>query len=116
MRGDVMYYNKEIYIYKYNSYEDEYGIDREGYSKINDEPIMVDMQPYSSEKAKKDYGYNIECSRRMFCDIIPEITEECLIEYSGHFYKIEKIPWDDEYIEALLKQTKDYKIIDIETS
>lgn len=111
MRGDLMYYNKEINIYEYNSYEDEHGIDREGYSKINDKPIMVDMQPYSSEKAKKDYGYNIECSRRMFCDIIHEMTEECLIEYDGKFYKIEKIPWDDEYIEALLKQTKNYKII-----
>lgn len=116
MCGDGMYYSKEINIYAYREYEDEHGFDREGYSKINDEPIMVDMQPYSSEKAKKDYGYNIECSRRMFCDIIPEITEECLIEYNGKFYKIEKIPWDDEYIEALLKQTKDYKIIVNETN
>lgn len=111
------FYDKEINIYAYSEYEDEHGFDREGYIKIEfEEPLMVDIQPYSSEKAKKDFGYNIECSRRMFSDIIPEITEECLIEYNGKFYKIEKIPWDDEYIEALLKQTKDYKIIVNETN
>ncbi|MEW3513484.1 hypothetical protein [Clostridium butyricum] len=114
MRGDVMYYNKEINIYEYNSYEDEHGIDREGYSKINDKPIMVDMQPYSSEKAKKDYGYNIECSRRMFCDIIPEITEDCIIEFSNKFYSVEKIPWDDEYYEILLNETKGINILVVE--
>ena len=49
-----MFYNKEINIYVYKSYTDEHGIDREGYSKVNEEPIMVDIQPYNSEKAKKD--------------------------------------------------------------
>ena len=100
-----MFYNKEINIYAYKSYTDMCGIDREGYSKINDEPIMVDVQPYNSEKAKKNYGYNIECTRRMFCDIIPEIAEDCIIEF---------IPWDDEYYEIMLNETKAVKILEVE--
>jgi len=102
-----VFYNKEINIYVYDSYEDNRGIDREGYKKINSEPRMVDMQPYNAEKAKKDYGYNIECTRRMFCDIISEITEDCIVEHNGKFYRIQEIPWDDEYYEILLDEVKD---------
>lgn len=108
------FYDKEINIYAYKSYTDTRGIDREGYSKINDEPIMVDMQPYNSEKAKKDYGYNIECTRRMFCDIIPEIAEDCIIEFNNRFYSVQEIPWDDEYYQILLNETKDIKILEVE--
>ena len=108
------FYDKEINIYVYKSYTDKHSIDREGYKKINDEPIMVDMQPYSSEKAKKDYGYNIECTRRMFCDIIPEITEDCIIEFNNKFYEIKEIPWDDEYYQILLNETKDVNILEVE--
>lgn len=106
------FYDKEINIYAYKDYEDEHGIDREGYSKINEEPIMVDMQPYNSEKAKRDYGYDIECTRRMFCDIIPELQEDCLVEFNSKFYKIVKVPWDDEYYEMLLNETKDFEILE----
>lgn len=108
------FYDKEINIYVYKSYTDKHSIDREGYKKINEEPIMVDMQPYSSEKAKKDYGYNIECTRRMFCDVISEITEDCIIEYNNKFYEIKEIPWDDEYIEALLNETKNVNILEVD--
>lgn len=106
------FYDKEINIYTYKDYEDEHGIDREGYSKINEEPIMVDMQPYNSEKAKRAYGYDIECTRRMFCDIIPELQEDCLVEFNSKFYKIVKVPWDDEYYEMLLNETKDFEILE----
>jgi len=109
-----MFYNKEINIYAYSSYEDEHGIDREGYNKINNGPIMVDMQPYNSEKAKKDYGYDIECTRRMFCDIIPGISEDCIVGYNNKFYEIKEIPWDDEYLEVLLNETKGINIIETE--
>lgn len=108
------FYDKEINIYVYKNYTDEHGIDREGYKKINDEPIMVDMQPYSSEKAKKDYGYNIECTRRMFCDIIPEITEDCIIEFNNKFYEIKEIPWDDGFYEILLNEIKNVNILEVE--
>ncbi|AGF56459.1 hypothetical protein B0P06_005272 [Clostridium saccharoperbutylacetonicum] len=110
-----MFYNKEIQIYIYGDKKDDHGITRTGYSPLaTDEPIMVDMQPYSTEKAKKDYGYDIECTRKMFCDIIPQITEDCRIKYNEKFYKITAIPWDDDYLEALLNETKDVEVIENE--
>lgn len=104
------YYNKEIQIYLYSDTEDENGISRVGYSLFKtDDPLLVDMQPYSSEKAKKDYGYDIECVRRMYCDIISQITEDCIVKYNDDFYKVEEIPWDDKYLEVLLSKT--YKVV-----
>ncbi len=108
------FYDKEIQIYIYDDdIKDKHGINREGYALFKtDDPIMADVQPYSTEKAKKDYGYDIECTRRMFCDIIPEITEDCIIKYNNQFYEVAKIPWDDDYFEILLNETKDVNIIE----
>lgn len=106
-----MFYNKEIQIYSYGDHDDENGISREGYTKvITIDPILVDVQPYSSEKAKKDYGYDIKTTKRMFCDIIPEITESAIIKYKEQFYSVQKIPWDDGYMDVMLLETKDVTI------
>jgi hypothetical protein len=106
-----MFYNKEIQIYSYGDHDDEHGISREGYTLVvTTDPIMVDVQPYSSEKAKKDYGYDIETTKRMFCDVIAEITESSIIKYNNQFYKVQKIPWDDEYMDIMLLETKDVTI------
>lgn len=110
----MCYYDKEIQIYIYNDdAKDEHGINRPGYNLFKtDAPIMVDMQPYNTEKAKKDYGYDVECTRRMFCDIIPQITEECIIKYNNEFYKVVKVPWDDDYFEILLNKTNNVTIVE----
>ena len=103
-----MFYNKEIQIYIYGDHDDEHGISRDGYILLaTEEPIMVDVQPYSSEKAKKDYGYDIVTTKRMFCDVIAEITESSIIKYNNKFYKVQKIPWDDGYMDVMLLETKD---------
>ncbi len=107
-----MFYNKEIQIYLYTDAKDADGINRVGYTLYKtDEPIMVDIQPYSTEKAKKDYGYEVECVRRMFCDIIPQITENCRIKYLDKFYEVKKIPWDDGYFEILLNEVHNVVIL-----
>lgn len=106
-----MFYDKEIKIYIYGTYDDEHGISRTGYKLLEtDESIMVDIQPYSSEKAKKDYGYNIVTTKRMFCDVIAEIAESSIIQYNNKFYKVQKIPWDDGYMDVMLIETKDVTI------
>lgn len=102
----MSFYNKEIDIFTYCKYEDDNGFEREAYKKVNhDSAIMVDLQPYSTEKAKVEYGYDIKCTRRMFCDVIDEIKESSVIKYKNKFYKVEKIPWDDGYYEILLSET-----------
>ena len=109
-----MFYDKAINIYSYGEYDDEVRpdvvIQREGY-KLVKSGFMVDIQPFNSEKAYEEYGYKIECSRKMFSDTIPELTEDCIIEYNSKFYRIEKTLCDDGYIEALLYQAKDVNII-----
>ena len=110
-----MFYDKAINIYSYGEYDDEVRpdvvIQREGY-KLVKSGFMVDIQPFNSDKAYEEYGYKIECSRKMFSDTIPELTEDCIIEYNSKFYRIVKVPWDDGYIEALLNQVKDVNIIE----
>lgn len=102
----MSFYNKEIDIFTYCKYEDDNGFEREAYKKVNhDGALMVDLQPYSAEKARTEYGYDIKCAIRMFCNVIEEITESSIIKYKRKFYKVEKIPWDDEYLEVLLSET-----------
>ncbi|WP_252214417.1 hypothetical protein [Clostridium sp. VAP41] len=110
-----MYYDKEINIYTYSPYEDEHRITRDGYIKASNEPYLVDIQPYSAEKCKKDYGYDIECTKRVFSDIYSEITESAVIGYRNKFYSIQKIiEWDD-YLELMILESKeDIKIIETE--
>ena len=107
------FYNKEIQIYTYGSKEDEHGISRTGYSQlVTQEPIMVDVQPYSSEQAKKDYGYDIKTTKRVFMDIMPELTESAVIKYKQQFYDIQKIVEWDDYLDVMLLEKKDVKIIE----
>lgn len=109
-----MLYNKEIQIYTYGDKDDEHGISRTGYSQlVTQEPIMVDVQPYSSEKAKKEYGYDIECTKRMFCDIMPEITEDAVIKYREQFFSIQAIVEWDDYLDVMLLEKKEINIIEV---
>lgn len=101
------FYDKEIFIYKYGENDDENGVAREGYTKvITPEPIMTDIQPYSSEKAKKDYGYDIETTDIMFCDVIPEIQEDAIIKYNNKKYSVQKILTWNDYLDVLLLETE----------
>lgn len=107
------FYNKEIQIYIYGDHVDEHGISRVGYTVFKtDEPILVDVQPYSSEKAKKDYGYDIKTTKRMFCDIISEIVESSVIKYRDQFFSIQAtVEWDD-YLDVMLLEKKEIDIIE----
>lgn len=106
------FYNKEIEIYTYSSTKDENGINRKGWNKAitNPNPFLVDVQPYSYEKSVKDYGYKVECSKRIFMDIIPEITESAVIKYKEQFFKIQKIIEWDNYLSVLCIERDDIKI------
>ncbi|MCW6085577.1 MULTISPECIES: hypothetical protein [Clostridium] len=99
-----MFYNKEIEIWT-KGIKDKNTIGlvvckKPEWIKTN----MVDMQPYSSEEAKKDYGSTIECSKRMFCDIEDININTNIIKYNNKSYEITKIiEWDD-YLEVMLNE------------
>lgn len=112
-----MFYNKEIQIYTYGDKADEHGITRTGYSLlVTQEPILVDVQPYSSEQAKKDYGYDIKTTKRVFMDIILELTESAVIKYREQFYDIQKIVEWDDYLDVMLLEKKEINVIEVSSN
>lgn len=97
-----MFYNFEVELWKKGtSFKDSIG------QIINNPPdflknMMVDIQPYSSEEAKKDYGFTVNCTRRMFCDVEDININTNIIKCKNKDYDVVKIiEWDD-YMEVLL--------------
>ena len=92
-----MFYNKKVKLYKLISIENEWGvIEEEKYVYIKS--LIVDIQPYSKDKLNRDYGYDLETTKRMFCDLDIAIDEATLVTYRGKPFDIVKvIEWDDYF-------------------
>lgn len=59
------------------------------------EQFSCDVQPANREQIYKDYGYYIDCSIRIFCDLV-DLRIGNIVEYAGQRYKVVKvIQWDD---------------------
>lgn len=57
--------------------------------------IDCDMQPYSTELFIRQYGYNIEVTKRFFIDDISEIKIGTILMYGAEKHEVKKIiPWD----------------------
>lgn len=91
-----MFYDKilELYIEGEGHFND-----RQIWVKGQLEPfkiIQCDIQPYSSELLKRDYGYDIKCTKRIFCDPDSELLLGMTVSDSHDTYKVVKIiTWDD---------------------
>jgi hypothetical protein len=60
--------------------------------------ISCDVQPASKDSIFKDYGYYIECTKRVFCDPDTEIVNDVIVMYNNEKFQIVKvIEWDDYY-------------------
>ena len=65
---------------------------------------QVDIQPYSSAEAKKDYGFDVDTTHTMFTMVDTIEIGSSIIKYDGHDFEVkEKIVWDD-YTEFLLER------------
>ncbi len=65
--------------------------------------IECDVQPSNRELVYKEYGYYIDCSKRVFCDKC-ELKEGDYIKYRDNIYKVVKlIEWDD-YFDIFIKE------------
>lgn len=97
-----MFYNKEVKLYKLEAMEDEWGgALEEEYVFIK--ALKVDIQPNSREKLNREYGYDLETTKRMFCTVDPAVSEASVVTYEGKPYDIVKIiEWDDFLDIALL--------------
>ncbi|MEA4921392.1 MAG: hypothetical protein VB078_10805 [Clostridiaceae bacterium] len=60
--------------------------------------ITCDVQPGNRELIYKEYGYYIDCTYRVFCDVDNDIKEGSIVKYGKNQFKVMKIvPWDDYY-------------------
>jgi len=57
--------------------------------------IDCDMQPYSTELFIRQYGYNIEVTKRFFIDDVAGIKIGTVLQYGTENHEVKKIiPWD----------------------
>ena len=64
----------------------------------------VNIQPYSSAEAKKDYGFDVDTTHTMFMDKNDIEIGTTIVKYNGDDYEVkQKIEWDS-YIEVLLER------------
>ena len=63
-------------------------------------PMRVNVQPYSRELLLKAYGYDIEVTKRVMCEVDTDIKEGSIITYKGIDYEVKKIPWDIGHMEV----------------
>ena len=80
--------------------QDEFG----GYvaGKEISKDIWCDFQPYSRELLLKRYGFDIEVTKLMICDIDKDIKEGSIVLFNDISYEVKKIPWDRGHIECVL--------------
>ncbi len=106
-----MYCNKSgIEIYQNSTgTTDDYGNYVPGTQQTVKSNISCDMQPYSTEKLQKDYGFDIEITKRVFMDIDNNIVDLVEKQHKTLYlkdgttaYEIRKIvPWDT-YMEVMI--------------
>lgn len=97
-----MFYNKTLGLYNIlEGYQDDFGSWIEG-SEQHIKDINVDLQPYSTELLLKSYGYNVEVTNRVFCNLDEDIKIGSTLKDDTHSYEIRKIiEWDD-YMEVMI--------------
>lgn len=95
-----MFYDKKIEIWNIGEgYKDDDCIYHEG--KLGKtKTLMVDVQPYSTDRLKKDYGYEIDVNKRIFMDLDSDVKINTVIKYKNNSMEVKKIiEWDD-YMEV----------------
>ncbi|MSS43788.1 hypothetical protein FYJ27_08610 [Anaerosalibacter bizertensis] len=97
-----MFRNKVIEIWKKGEKkEGSFGQAVEGKPKLI-KTIKVNVQPYFSEEALKDYGFTVDCEKVIFMDVEDINIDTHFIVYRGKKYEIKKIIEWNEYQEVLV--------------
>lgn len=99
-----MFYDKKVKLYKKgNVVVNDYGVvDRGEDIFICD--MKVDLQPYSRELLKRDYGIDEICSKRIFCDFNDNVKSNRVVVYKDRKYSIVAlVEWDD-YMDVILNE------------
>lgn len=68
--------------------------------------LKADVQPYSGDKAREEYGVEIECQKRMFCAESADIDVKNHIKIDGVIYEITHIARWELGLEVMLNKTR----------
>ena len=68
--------------------------------------IKADVQPYSGGRAREQYGLDIECQMRMFCDMSDDVKVGNRVEYDGNIYDITYVQKWDSGLVAMLERSR----------
>ena len=68
--------------------------------------IKADVQPYSGGRAREQYGLDIECQMRMFCDMSGDVKVGNRVEYDGDIYDITYVQKWDSGLVAMLERSR----------
>jgi c-di-AMP phosphodiesterase-like protein len=92
------FYDKQIQVIgQGEGYLDDSGIWHNGTETVV-KTISCDIQPYTKELAYKDYGFTVDCTKRVFCEVDSTLQNGITVQYNGERYKIVKlIDWDNYY-------------------
>jgi hypothetical protein len=101
-----MFYDKKLQVYTMTEgYKDEDNIWIEGkleYLKA----IVADVQPYSQDLLKKQYGFDIEVTKRVFCDLDLNIVIGSVFKLdANNIWEVRKIIQWDDYMELMCLDT-----------
>ncbi len=66
----------------------------------------ADVQPYSGGRAREQYGLDIECQMRMFCDMSDDVKVGNRVEYDGDIYDITYVQKWDSGLVAMLERSR----------
>ena len=112
MIDTTIFHEKTIDIYKYAKVFDyDECVNKKKYVK-EFESVKCNVQPITSKKAKEEYGYDIECTKRVFInyeDLDEEsIKESDIILYKNKTYNVQKkIAWNTYMILLVLEYKVD---------
>ena len=95
------FYDKTVIIAEYEI--DDYTGKTE---KIVLSEIKADVQPYSGGRAREQYGLDIECQMRMFCDMSDDVKVGNRVEYDGDIYDITYVQKWDSGLVAMLERSR----------
>lgn len=95
------FYNKDVIIAEYEI--DDYTGKAE---KTVLSEIKADVQPYSGGRAREEYGLDIECQMRMFCDMSNGVKVGNRVEYDGDIYDITYVQKWDSGLVAMLERSR----------
>lgn len=85
-------------LYNKTGITDQYGGYTETQTCVKD--ICCDMQPYSADLLLKNYGYNIEVSKRLFMDKESNVVIGSVLKYNSTDYEVRKVIEWDNYMEV----------------